>query len=271
MHKLRRNPFTFIGVEWDLGSGTRFGPSRACPHLERRGLNLKHFVSCQDGLPFSGIQNLRRVVSDSLHVDNQRTIVIGGGRESIVGHLEGLLDYCSADDKLGILNYHPRTHSNSHESREPTFKQIRDMCLNKRVAFNYTSVGLQSFKCASSIYDHADMYAITEFAFDELDVSVSHIKKVVERCDYVYLSICLDVFSGSIAPGVSSPQPFGLFPHHVLPYFDFIADSGKLLGADILEYNPSNDDTNEITGRLLADIALRLVKSTQDSSQNSQV
>lgn len=260
MKRLKCNPFKLIGFEWDLGSGTRFGPSRACPHLKKRGLEIEQYMSCQDGLD-KGRRDLRKVVSDSLHLENRRPIVIGGGRETSLGHLQGLLDFCSSGDKLGILNYHSHFHTRAYGTPEPTFKQIRQMCLDNSVALNYTSVGLQPFECPSSLCDQKDRYAVSEFYFDEIDVSVSHIKKVVERCDYVYLSICLDVFSGSIAPGVDSPQPFGVFPHHVLPYFEFIGNSGKLLGADILEYNPKHDDTNEITGRLLADIALHLVKT----------
>lgn len=270
MWRLKRNPFKLVGFEWDLGLGnvvgTRFGPTHACPHLERRGLDIERYVTCSDGLE-KGHRDLKKVVSESLKKENRRTLVIGGGRETSLGHVAGILDYCYSGEKLGILNYHSRFDMRMDESHEIMFEQMRQMCINQSVAFNYTSVGLQPFECSSPICNKEDAYAFSSYFFDEIHVSVPHIKKVVERSDYIYLSICLDVFSGSIAPGVNSPQPLGLFPHHVLPYLEFIANSGKLIGADILEYNPKYDDKNEITGRLLADLALHLVESAQEGEK----
>ncbi len=69
----------------------------------------------------------------------------------------------------------------------------------------------------------------------------------------VYVSIDLDGFDPSIAPGVSHHEPGGLTVREVLAVLDRI--EGPLVGADIVEYNPERD-VNGVT----AVLAAKLVK-----------
>ncbi|PWG01192.1 agmatinase family protein [Sphingosinicella humi] len=69
----------------------------------------------------------------------------------------------------------------------------------------------------------------------------------------VYVSIDLDGFDPSIAPGVSHHEPGGLTVREVLAVLDRI--EGPLVGADIVEYNPGRD-VNGVT----AVLAAKLVK-----------
>ena len=72
----------------------------------------------------------------------------------------------------------------------------------------------------------------------------------------VYLSIDIDAFDPAFAPGVSHQEPGGLTSREVI---DLIANfEGRLIGADIVEYNPTRD-TNEITGALAAKLLKELL------------
>ncbi|MCB1135745.1 MAG: arginase family protein, partial [Chlamydiia bacterium] len=75
------------------------------------------------------------------------------------------------------------------------------------------------------------------------------IDRFLDRCEQVYISICLDVFAGQVAPGVSAPQPFGLSPWHVLPLLDHVLASGKACALDVVELCPRLDEDNR-TARL---------------------
>ena len=78
------------------------------------------------------------------------------------------------------------------------------------------------------------------------------------RNDYLYLTICLDVFAESIAPGVSAPQALGLNPWHVIPLLKYIVQSGKVVGMDIAELSPPLDHEQK-TSRLAAAIIAELL------------
>ncbi len=69
----------------------------------------------------------------------------------------------------------------------------------------------------------------------------------------IYLSIDLDGLDPAFAPGVSHREPGGLTVREVLTVIDTLG--GELVGADIVELNPSQD-----LGGLTASVAGKLVK-----------
>lgn len=72
----------------------------------------------------------------------------------------------------------------------------------------------------------------------------------------VYVSIDLDAIDPAFAPGVSHHEPGGLSPRDVI---DLLSNfEGRLIGADIVEYNPTRD-MNEITGALAAKLLKELL------------
>lgn len=74
----------------------------------------------------------------------------------------------------------------------------------------------------------------------------------------IYLTIDLDVFSSSYAPGVSAPQPLGLFPWHVIPILKKLTQTGKIVAFDICELNPRHD-LEELTAKLSALLAVTFI------------
>ena len=80
--------------------------------------------------------------------------------------------------------------------------------------------------------------------------------------DDIYLSIDLDGIDPSCAPGVSHPEPGGLTVRDVVGIIHTL--NGRLIGADVVELNPSRDPAGltagvaaklvrELAGRFLAD------------------
>ena len=48
------------------------------------------------------------------------------------------------------------------------------------------------------------------------------IKKFTSNCDYIYISICMDVFAQQLAPGVSAPQALGIDPDIFFDLLEYI-------------------------------------------------
>jgi agmatinase len=74
-----------------------------------------------------------------------------------------------------------------------------------------------------------------------------------------YLSLDLDVFDPGFAPGVSHREPGGLSPREVITLIQEL--EGDLIGADIVELNPSRDlsgITAPLAAKLLKEIAARM-------------
>lgn len=75
--------------------------------------------------------------------------------------------------------------------------------------------------------------------------------------EHVYLTIDMDVFDPTVAPGVGTPEAGGLDWHHVSAFIDLIAQRKKIVGADIVELAPTVE--RERTVRLAARVALRVL------------
>ncbi|UCD61533.1 MAG: agmatinase family protein [Flavobacteriaceae bacterium] len=78
----------------------------------------------------------------------------------------------------------------------------------------------------------------------------------------VYISLDLDALDPAYAPGVSHHEPGGLSTREVLNIIQAI--HVPVLGADIVEYNPTRD-VNDITGmvcaKLLKEIAAKMIEN----------
>jgi arginase len=80
----------------------------------------------------------------------------------------------------------------------------------------------------------------------------------------VFISLDLDGIDPSQAPGVSHPEPGGLSVRDVLKVLDRI--KGKVIGADIVELNPTRDVANVtaiLAAKLVREIAARATQSRQ--------
>ncbi len=84
------------------------------------------------------------------------------------------------------------------------------------------------------------------------------IPEEIESYDKVYVSIDMDVFDPSFAPGVSVPEPFGLNPDYLLLFLDKYGK--KIVGADITEVIPDQNYTTQI---LAAKIVIEIIASIE--------
>ncbi|MEN2999682.1 MAG: agmatinase [Acidilobaceae archaeon] len=65
-------------------------------------------------------------------------------------------------------------------------------------------------------------------------------RRALSECKSVYLSIDMDVYDPSFAPGVGNPEPPGLSPREVLPLLSGLVDE-RLVGVDVVELSPPYD------------------------------
>ncbi|MBM3181948.1 MAG: arginase [Chloroflexi bacterium] len=81
------------------------------------------------------------------------------------------------------------------------------------------------------------------------------IEHVTRDTDGMYLSLDLDALDPRHAPGVGTPVPAGLTEREAHLACELIAETGKLVGMDIVEVNPILDVQNQ-TAKLAVEFAL---------------
>ncbi len=103
-----------------------------------------------------------------------------------------------------------------------------------------------------------------EFAKDNLnfvfswDYDLKKVMDVVQSWDKIYISLDMDVFDPAFAPGVSTPEPFGLKPIEILKLLEAVAEIS--VGFDIVEVVP---DSERITQNLAAKLILEYIAARE--------
>ncbi len=196
-------------------------------------------------------------------------IVLGGGHSISWGHYQGL-EKTKSCDSLGVINIdahydlRPLLEGGKGSSGTP-FLQIAERRKEKQQPFHYLCLGVQESANTTPLFETAkDLGVKTILATDILSEGAVAYEQVVssfiENCQEVYLTLCLDAFSFSVAPGVSAPSPFGIMPSHVIDLLDKLIASEKLVSFDIAEMAP-NFDENSKTASLGAEVITRLMQA----------
>ena len=87
---------------------------------------------------------------------------------------------------------------------------------------------------------------------------VNKLLKILDSYDKIYVSLDMDVFDPSFAPGVSTPEPFGIQPILFLQVIAEIAD--RVVGFDVVEVVP---DENRITQTLAAKLIFEFIAARE--------
>lgn len=285
--------FAFVGFCCDIGvkknkgrTGAAAGPDSIrkemanlpCRFTEKLRLFDVGNIDCSNIDLETGQELLRKVVSKVLKM-NLIPIVLGGGHEVAFGHYNGLIDYykksCN-NPKLGIINFDAhfdlRPYPNGGTSGT-MFRQIADRCASEGRTYSYMALGIQTHRNTVDLFKTADKLNVRYLTAKEIvDGDVwSFMEKVdwfIKEQDYLYLTVCSDVFSSAFAPGVSATQPLGLTPETVLKMLKYILKTGKVVSFDIAEVSPRFDQDNT-TSNLASVIIFNVIESFAQLAKQS--
>ncbi|MEM2223757.1 MAG: agmatinase [Acidilobaceae archaeon] len=251
--------FSIIGVPLDSSAshrtGQRLGPlyvREASLYIESSGFTIEGFIedvlfydegdlAVVHGDVQETLDRLSKVVAELLG-EGKYPIVIGGEHTVTVGVLRGLktmgLRPCIVIfdahfdlryDYLGVRYSHACTFRRSLEILgDITLAYIGVRAYDKDEILLVRSKGSISY--------------ITPRVLETIGISnvIASIRKALSNCDHIYVSIDMDVYDPSYAPGVGNPEPGGLSPREVLPMITAIIDE-RLVGLDIVEVTPQYD------------------------------
>ncbi len=267
----------FLGFASDAGiirnqgrAGARFGPDQIKTQLaklpcSRSGpyLDLGTIECHNDELEQA--QTQLATLINACHQQKHRTVALGGGHEIAWAHYQGLAPHYA---KMGIINFDAHFDLRPHQRGQPgtsgtPFSQIATYCHEHKAPFNYCCIGIQQNGNTSSLFTRANELKVPYLSAETLHEQnmawqMAFIDDFLLNLDYIYLSVCLDVFAECFAPGVSAPQPLGVTPWQILPLLKYIMHSGKVVGLDIAELSPPLDHEHK-TARLAALVLAELL------------
>ena len=271
-----------IGFACDEGvrrNSGRTGAKQGPYHFRKASVNLPvHFdanvvftdlgdVVCEAEDLEEAQNALAQLVSLALRKGYQ-PLVIGGGHEVAYGHYKGINDFAGAGNRIGIINFDAhfdlREPGKNGFSSGTGFLQIANDCKTAGREFRYLPLGIQVNSNTKQLFDTADSLNVKyitadQFASASQQILLQQLDEFIAGSSHIYLTICMDVFSSAVAPGVSAAAYSGLFPD---PFFfsclKTVTSSGKMVSSDIAELNPLFDQ-DQRTAKLAAALAFGMI------------
>jgi formiminoglutamase len=279
-HDNAENVFCLVGFCCDTGvrrnfgrMGAASGPDAIREALARLPIQKPNFtcydagnIDCSDE-DLEAAQAALGEVINKLLAANITPIVFGGGHEVAWGHYQGIARHFKTED-LGIVNFdahfdmRPLLPHRLGTSGTP-FLQIANDHKAQQRRFDYNCIGIQHASNTHQLFEtakhwHTNMIIADDFHQGYMDKCVNFVDRVIDQNQIIYVSLCLDVFGTSYAPGVSAPQSLGLTPWQVLPLIRQLASSGKVVSYDIAELSPEHDNDHR-TAKLAATFVYEII------------
>ncbi|MFW9937475.1 MAG: agmatinase [Candidatus Thorarchaeota archaeon] len=105
---------------------------------------------------------------------------------------------------------------------------------------------------------HFDAYLLSEFGLDKYTENIIDFFKN-SKIKYLYISIDIDVFDPSIAPGTGFAIPGGLSYREMWKILKEVAKNFKVVGLDLVEVAPNLDIASNLTSNLAAKIIIEFI------------
>ena len=239
-----------IGIPSDKNSSFLKGSSKAPPLIMKEFFSESSNLYTESGInldqksifKYNGClrlknhndeyEQIKKALYDELE-NNNRCISIGGDHSITYPIISA---YSLFYKQLNILHFdaHPDLYHNFEDnpfSHASPFARIMENNLVKSL----TQVGIRTMN--SHQKDQAEKYNVQVIHMAQFDSTM--------QFDFdgpIYISIDLDALDPAFAPGVSHPEPGGLTTRDILNTLSKI--NGKVIGGDIVEYNPEKDFQN---------------------------
>ena len=265
-----------LGVQANKGRvGAKNGPNKIRDGLANLAWHGK-----------SSLQDIGSIIADDNLQNSQQTfashvssalnkhalvIGLGGGHEIAWASYQGLAQNIKSSNKqIGIINFDAhfdlRLPSPSASSGTP-FRQIAEHCQQHNKAFHYACLGVSESANTPALFNYAHQLNVKYMLDRDCSVSAAQtlLTPMLEKVDELYVTICLDAFSASVAPGVSAPSALGISPQFVIALLHWLSKSKSDFNfdwrlADIAEMNPLFDIDNR-TAKLAARLIFEIVNA----------
>lgn len=188
-----------------------------------------------------------------------KSLVLGGGHEVTFGHYRGVKT-AFPEQKIGIINFDAHFDNRQPENGVEASSGTGFWQIAQEGEINSLHIGIQRNSNTLKLFDTAHQFGMKyiladELFFENLPSVYERVNELADSVDVLYMTICMDVFNASIAPGVSASAYNGIFADAAFMHlYKHILKNEKLVALDIAEVNP-HFDIQDRTARLAASLA----------------
>ena len=212
-------------------------------------------VECHEGLLEFAQADLAAKVRCVLQ-RGAKSIVLGGGHEVTYAHYSGVkAAYPKA--KVGIINFDAHFDNRELDPSVGATSGTGFWQIAHEGDIHSLHIGIQKNSNTLRLFHTAHEFGMKyiladEVFYENLNAIYAKVDDLLNQVDVIYVTICMDVFNASIAPGVSATSYNGMFcDHTVLSVFRHILKNSKMKALDVAEVNPKYDIADR-TARLAA-------------------
>lgn len=187
-----------------------------------------------------------------------KSIVLGGGHEVTFAHYSGIKQ-AFPDKKIGIINFDAHFDNREPESGVGASSGTGFWQIAQEGNIHSLHIGIQRNSNTLKLFDTAHQFGMQyilaeEIFFENLPSIYERLNDFLKDIDVLYITICMDVFNASIAPGVSASAYNGIFADaSFMHIYKHLLKNIKLKALDVAEVNPSFD-IQDRTARLAASL-----------------
>lgn len=214
-------------------------------------------IECEDG-NLEESQNLLSQKVNLILSKGAKSVVLGGGHEVTFAHYSGVKRAFS-NQKIGIINFDAHFDNREPEKEVGASSGTGFWQIAQEGDIHSLHIGIQKNSNTLKLFDIAHQFGMKyilsdEIFFENLPSIYQKLNDFINEADVLYVTICMDVFNASIAPGVSASAYNGIFADAAFMHiYKHILRSEKLKALDVAEVNPTYD-LQERTSRLAASL-----------------
>ena len=259
--QIQPNSVCILGFPWDQNSSFRRGPSLAPNRIRESYFSNSSNLWTEKGYNLAAIDQLYDMGNLEFHhitrsvqtlLEKDCHVICLGGDHSITFPVIEAYARTYASLEILHLEAHPDLYDSldgNRSSHACPFARI----MEKKLARRLVQAGIRTLNGHQK--EQAQKWGVEIREMKSGPVTGSDFK----FDGPVYLSLDLDCLDPAFAPGVSHHEPGGMTTREVI---DIIHQfKGKLIGADIVEYNPDRDVnsmTAMVAAKLLKEIIARM-------------
>ena len=256
---------TLQGILYDEKSSFLKGPALAPPKIRRfyKSPSANYFAE-------NGLEILPEIFDDKgdfeistyfeienftfENIKNNRNLLTLGGDHSITypvikafSKVHGAVDLIHIDAHADLYNIFE---GDKYSHACPFARIMEEKLINRLI-----QIGIRTL--SKHQREQSEKYGVETFEMSQLDKLPS-----LKLRNPVYISLDMDALDPAYAPGVSHHEPGGLSTREVLNIIQAI--EVPILGADIVEYNPTRDIkdmTGMVCAKLVKEIASKMIEN----------
>lgn len=221
-------------------------------------------ITCLDG-DLDGAQSRYADRVGRLLADGHFPVGMGGGHEIGFASYLGLArSDCPGRMAIVNLDAHLDLRDGSAATSGTSFSQAIQHARAHEIPLDYICLGVSISSNTQRLFRAAQEVEVRllmdhEMTQSSLSSNIDQLLRWLEPADSIYLSICLDVLPGCVAPGVSAPSARGVPLEIIEPLIAAVSATGKLKVCDIAELCPRLDIDNataRVAARLIYQLAI---------------